>query len=79
MNDEDKRLRERVMGGACKRWNDAEMNLFAAQRHEFELSLINKGGWADYFLMVASTSITEWVRNLAIVRLPLPLMRSRIG
>jgi len=53
MDEKEVRLRERVIAGARKRWNDTEMDLFAAQRIEFELSLINKGGWADYFLMVA--------------------------
>ena len=53
MDEKEVRLRERVIAGARKRWNDTEMDLFAAQRLEFELSLINKGGWADYFLMVA--------------------------
>ena len=53
MDEKEVRLRERVIAGARKRWNDTEMDLFAAQRLEFELSLINKGGWTDYFLMVA--------------------------
>lgn len=53
MDEIEERLRERVIDGARKRWNDAEMDSFAAQRLEFELSMINKGGWADYFLMVA--------------------------
>ena len=53
MDEKEVRLRERVIAGARKRWNDTEMDLFAAQRLEFELSLINRGGWADYFLMAA--------------------------
>ena len=53
MDELEVRLRERVIAGGRKRWNDAEMDLFAAQRLEFELSMINTGGWADYFLMVA--------------------------
>ena len=43
MDEKEVRLRERVIAGARKRWNDTEMDLFAAQRLEFELSLINEG------------------------------------
>ena len=51
--NEVKRLRELVMAGARKRWNGDEMALFAAKRLDYELSVIDNGAWADYFIMVA--------------------------
>lgn len=53
MNNNEERLRERVMAGACKRWHDTEMESFVAQRLAFELAMISQGCWTDYFLMVA--------------------------
>jgi len=53
MNYVEGRLRELVLRGAGKRWDDYEMAMFAARRLDFESSMIGDGAWTDCFLMVA--------------------------